>query len=34
MKIIDNYKSVIIAQELIESPFPVAVQTLLGMEDK
>ena len=33
-KIIEKYTSVIIAQELIENPFPVAVNTLLGMEVK
>lgn len=33
-KIIEKYSSVIIAQELIENPFPVAVNTLLGMEAK
>lgn len=33
-KIIEKYTSVIIAQELIENPFPVAVNTLLGMEAK
>jgi len=33
-KVIEKYTSVIIAQELIENPFPVAVNTLLGMEVK
>ncbi len=33
-KIIEKYSSIIIAQELIENPFPVAINTLLGMEAK
>lgn len=32
--IIEQFTSIIIAQELIENPFPVAVNTLLGMEAK
>ena len=32
--VIEKYTSVILAQELIENPFPFAVNTLLGMEVK